>query len=100
MAAPIIDQPVEGYYFLRRGPRGIMIPVRIWHSGERWRCTIVFDEHDVYEVWPWCCGSPLTEAEYVEQMLRIKTDTATRPWSPYANWRKKLDYLGLAETLK
>lgn len=81
----IVDQPQEGFYRTRLVRGGPYVPVHIWYgpphdpeTGEvldrshRWQALRNGQECDAAEVWNWCAGNPITEAEY-RHMLAVKT---------------------------
>lgn len=85
----IVDQPQEGFFRTRLVRGGPFVPVMIWfgpshdpETGEpcdrspRWQALRNGDECDASEVWNWCAGNPITEAEY-RHLLAVK-DWAVR----------------------
>jgi hypothetical protein len=80
---------------VRGGP---FVPVHIWHgpphdpaTGEaldrshRWQALVNGDHRDASEIWNWCCGNPITEADY-RHMLAVKDWAVSHaPTEPEAN---------------
>jgi hypothetical protein len=96
-----IDCPREGYYRLRLIRGGLWVGVRIWRDSGHWRVEVdgrqvrVEGDHivplDVFEVWPWCCGQPISRREF--DFLARRRDWARRhaPEHPAANPKVPID---------
>lgn len=70
-----LDKPEPGFYRTRLCKGGPWVPVRIWKTGERdengdlledeaMHCDVNGEAHDVFRMWEWCGGRPITIQEY------------------------------------
>lgn len=100
----IVDQPQEGYYKTRLVKGGVWCPVRIWYgqpldpvTGElldrspRWQALRNGEEYDAASVWNWCCGNPISEADYNHMMAVKEWAEKHAPDEPEANPRRAID---------
>lgn len=112
-SAPRVDTPAAGFYQMRLVKGGIFVGVRIWRGfglqdgietdlgkspehierGYHWRCLIDGVEQHIWKAWPQCSGDEITEAEYRFLLAQRQHATQYQPDSPFANPRKKVDWL-------
>lgn len=117
-ALPLIGTPKAGYYGCRLSKHAVEVAVRIWFGspifdGEeldrspRWCCEVDGEttriEHDndgnpighvlfdVFEYWPICCGTPISEKEYRHRLRRRAWALEHDPDHPAANPRRPID---------
>lgn len=103
---PRIDQPVAGWYgvvLVRGGPT---VGARLWYglptdplTGEeldrspRWMGLRNGHECELTDLWPWCAGKAITEAQY-DHLLAVHYWAAEfAPTDPAANPGKPVDPL-------
>lgn len=114
MTAPLIGQPREGFYRTRLINGALWVGVMVWWGrtivdGEtqdrapRW-CVAVngrtdkLDHEagchvplDAYDVWPWCCGQPISHREFAFLKRRAAWARRHAPDHPAANPRERID---------
>ena len=101
-----IDKPVAGVYKTKLVRGGVWVPVRFEFGpppdpenpaqrldrSHRWLAWIADDPADPYELWPWCCGRPIDEAEYRYLMALSRHAKAHAPELPEADPTKPIDF--------
>jgi len=105
-----VDNPQPGFYKLHKVRGGVWVPVWIVrmcqctiHGPERHECqddcdrfpplTAFVDqrESNPFDIWSYCCGSPIEQTEYEFMIADAKWCRSNLPNDPKANPEEKID---------
>lgn len=96
----------RGYFQTQLVKGSVMVGIFIWRGfgkdpvtgeilerGWQWRAALDGVEVHPWRVWPECSGDEITEAEYRYLLAQRQHAQQYQPDSPFANPRKKVDWL-------
>lgn len=107
MTLPEIGSPQAGTYQMRlvkNGPWvGVLIefaqppdpenPAERLDRSLRWMAWVDGRPREVMDIWPWCCGRPISLAEYRFLLARADHAEKYEPDSPFADPRRAVDLM-------
>lgn len=103
----ITTEPRPGFYRRRFARGGVWVPVAIWiaqeidpltgelSSDEDLVCLVNGEPADPLDVWTYCAGNPIPEAEYRWLEARHKWARAYAPDDPFAAPSRSIDFNAL-----
>lgn len=90
----VVDRPVAGFYRMRLAAGGPWVPVSIEPYGSEFSALVAIvgdDRADLFNTWNWCCGQPISKAEYKYMIAARDWEAQYDPASPLANPRRRID---------